>query len=175
MPLNQIKKYPELLELSHYSEQQRRESLLGIFNRDIGNDSLFNFRKKQIRPTKEEGEVPMQTLYHHLTTRNDYDENGKKLNARTFEMARSQRLHWVKVRINELQNEGVDVFSYEDRVKGKDVVRTYIYDTKEKYVIILEPQKSKRDYFLLTAYYLNEPGGEKQIKKKRKKKLSEVY
>ncbi len=35
--------------------------------------------------------------------------------------------------------------------------------------------KVNMDYFLLTAYYFNEPGGKKQIKKKLKKKLDEIY
>lgn len=43
-----------------------------------------------------------------------------------------------------------------------------------KYVIVLEPQRSPYGYYLLTAYYLNMPGGEKKMKKMLKKKLEEV-
>ncbi len=175
MPFNLIKKYPQLLELASFNEYQRKNSLMGVFDRDIANNSLFKFRNKQIRPTKKEGEYPMLTLYRHLTTREDKDEKGNKLGSRSFEMARSIRMHWVKVHTEENTKHDIVVFSYEDRVKGKDVIRTYIYNKQEKYVIILEPQRSKTDYYLLTAYYLNEPGGEKQIKKKLKKKLDEVH
>ncbi|HLV40650.1 MAG TPA: hypothetical protein VKY37_00095 [Brumimicrobium sp.] len=175
MPLNLIKTYPQLLELGQYNDYQRKESLLRIFKRDIEDNLNFKFRTKSIRPTKQEGESPMQTLFRHLTTREDKDEKGKKLGTRTFEMARSIRLHWIKTRINELKNEGVQVFSYEDRVDRKDVIRTYIYDTTQEYVVILEPQRSNTDYYLLTAYHLNEPGGKKQIEKKLKKKLDEVH
>lgn len=175
MPLNLIKTYPQLLDLGQYNNFQRKESLMAIFKRDIADNNNFSFRGKTIRPTKKEGEAPMQTLFHHLTTREDKDSKGKKLGTRSFEMARSVRLHWVKTRIDELKNEGVEVFSYEDRVDRKDVVRTYVFDTKQDYVVILEPQRSKTDYYLLTAYYLNEPGGKKQIKNKLKKKLNEVY
>lgn len=59
----------------------------------------------------------------------------------------------------------------EDR---KNIYRTYVYDTAEKYVIVLEPQRSPYGYYLLTAYYLNMPGGEKKMKKMLKKKLEEV-
>ena len=42
--------------------------------------------------------------------------------------------------------------------------------------MILEPQRSKTDYYLITAYYLKkEMGGPKQIKNKLKRKLPEVY
>lgn len=90
-------------------------------------------------------------------------------------MARSRRLHWIRYLIEIDSKSNLDVFSYEDRVNGRSVIRTYIYDIEQEYVIILEPQKSETDYYLLTAYLLNEPGGKKQIEKKRKKRLSRIY
>ncbi len=175
MPTNLIIKYPNLLELAYLTESKRTESLKGIFKRDIEDNSCFGFRNKPIRPIKKDGEVPMQTLFYHLTTREDIDDKGKKLGSRTFEMARSQRLHWIKFLIEEHKKNDIKVFSYEDRVDGKDVIRTYIYDIKQKYVIILEPYRNKKDYYLITAYHLNEPGGKKQIERKFRKKLTEVY
>lgn len=165
MPFNEIKKYPNLLELNYLTSSQRKESLMRIFNRDIAENINFSFRRKLIRPTKKEGESPMQTLYHHLTTRGDKDEKGNDLRSRSFEMARSIRLHWVKVHIDESTKDNNIVFSYEDRVKGKDIIRTYIYNKEQKYVVILEPQRNETNYYLLTAYHLNEKGGEKQIEK----------
>ena len=50
-----------------------------------------------------------------------------------------------------------------------------ILKKKGKYVVVLEPQKSEQDYYLLTAYHLNKNWAVKQMKKKIKKKLSEVY
>lgn len=175
MPLNLIKTYFQLLEIAHMNEYQRNQSLQGVFNHDMVNNTNFKFQSKQIRPTKQEGKLPMQTLFQHLTTREDKDEKGKKLGARSFEMARSVRLHWIKHHIDELKKDNVEVFSYEDRINRKDVIRTYIYDIDQEYVIILEPQRSGTDYYLLTAYYLNEPGGKKQIEKKRKKRLDEIH
>jgi hypothetical protein len=175
MPLNLIKTYPQLLEIAHMNEYQRNQSLQGVFNRDFVDNANLKFKDKQIRPTKQDGEPPMQTLFRHLTTREDKDGKGKKLGSRSFEMTRSVRLHWIKHHINELKKGNVEVFSYEDRIDRKDVIRTYIYDIDQEYVIILEPQRSGTDYYLLTAYHLNEPGGKKQIEKKRKKKLDEVY
>lgn len=175
MPLNLIKRYSQLLEIAHLNELQRAQSLLGVFNRDVVNNTIFKFQDKQIRPSKQEGEAPLQTLFRHLTTKEDKDEKGKKIGSRSFEMARSVRLHWVKYHIDQLKKENVEVFSYKDRTDGKDVIRTYIYDIDQEYVIILEPQRSGMDYYLLTAYHLNEPGGKKQIENKMKKKLDRVY
>lgn len=53
----------------------------------------------------------------------------------------------------------------------KNIYRTYVYDTAEKYVIVLEPQRSPYGYYLLTAYYLNMPGGEKKMKKNAEKEV----
>ncbi|WP_372756038.1 hypothetical protein [Labilibaculum sp.] len=177
MPLNKLKKYPQLLELAHFNEYERRVSLMEIFRRDIEDNETFAFRNKKVRPTKKEGEPSMQTLFHHLTTRNDEDEKGRKLKSRSFEMHRSLRLHWIKYHIEEMKKENVQIFSYEDRdqVNRKDVIRTYIFDKNENYVIVLEPQRSKTDYYLLTAYYINEKKGQKQMKQKYKNKLDEVY
>lgn len=175
MDFNLLKKYPELLELAYLTVSQRNTSLLNVFRRDIENNSNFNFQGKWIRPTKKEGQTSMEILFHHLTTRSDKDKKGKNVGSRSFEMARSQRLHWIKHLVEAGKMFDFDVFSYEDRVKGRSVIRTYIYDIKQEYVIILEPQRSKTDYYLLTAYLLNEPGGKKQIENKRKMKLSMVY
>ncbi len=175
---NSLKKYPELLDIENLSVGDRKISLRKIFQRDIEDNSSFSFNNKLIRPIKkEDGVSAMDTLFHHLTTRNDEDDKGKKLKSRSFEIHRSRRLHWIKHIINEFEKEKIIVFSYEDRDfrNRKDVIRTYLYNQIEKYVIILEPQRSRTDYYLLTAYYLNEKRGFKQIKQKLKNKLDEVY
>ena len=176
MPHNLIKTYPQLLEIVHYDEYRRKESLKGVFRKDIEDNPNLKYKTKQIRPTKAEGIDPMERLLWHLTTRDEIDDKGKKTGTRYFEMARSVRLHWIKHHIDEIKTQNVDVFSYEDRIAGRgDVIRTYIYDKDEEYVIILEPQRSGLDYFLITAYHLNEPGGKKQIMKKQKRKLDELH
>jgi len=164
-----LKHYPQLLELIHLNEKERKESLLRIFKRDIEDNANFSFRNKQIRPIKKDGQAPMQVLFHHLTTRSDKDEMGREIKAR------SQRLQWIKHHTDEASPIGVEIFSYEDRTDRKDVIRTYIYDTEQNYVIILEPYRNGLDYYLLTAYHLHESGGKKQILKKIQRKLPEVH
>lgn len=53
--------------------------------------------------------------------------------------------------------------------------QTYIFDEDEKYVIVLEPYRKCFEYYLLSAYYLDEEYGIENIKKKYQKKLDEVY
>lgn len=179
MPLNQIKKYNAHLELGHLSPYERDISLRLVFNRDIEENEHFRFRNKIIRPLKVEDETAMDVLFDHLTRESTYvtDKNGKKTKQRkSFDMERSKRLHWILHHIEERSKGFIEVFSYQDRIKGKDVIRTYIYDKEEQYIVILEPQRSKTDYYLLSAYYLKkELGGPKQIKNKLKRKLPDVY
>lgn len=178
MPLNLLKTYPQLLELGHLNEYQRTESLQRIFKRDIEENPGLNFRTKTIRPIKGE-EPAMVILFRHLTTEEIEveDENGKKYPKRIFEMDRSQRLHWVKHHLEERKKENVEVFSVEERdqKKRKDIIRTYIYDTEQKYIIVLDPQRTQKDYYLVTAYYLNKEYGEKKIKKLMKRRLAELH
>ena len=142
MPLNLLKVYNQLLELSHLAEAARQKSLYGIFKRDIEENTSFKFRTKKINPTK--GEIPaMQILFQHLTTA-VIDERTKK---REYEPQRSERLHWVRFHIDEKKPD-VTIFSVEDNSE----IRTYIYDADEQYVIILEPYRNKAEYYLITAY-----------------------
>lgn len=178
MPTNLLKEYPELLEILHLPADKRKESLLKIFKRDIEDNEDFKFRGVQIYPIKTDGEIDMAREFMHLTTEEveDIDENGQKqAKKRVFDMHRSQRLHWINHHIHERIPENIEIFSVieRDTNKRQDITKTYIYDTKEKYVIVLERHR-KGGYFLLTAYYLNRPYAEKGMKKKMKKRLKEV-
>lgn len=178
MPTNLLKKYPQLLEIGHLTEYQGNQSLLRIFKRDIEENKTLNFRTKIIRPIQGE-EPAMVILFKHLTCEEiqEEDESGKKYPKRIFEMTRSQRLHWIKFHLEENKKTNVFVFSVEERdqKKRQDIIRTYIYDADEKYLIVLDPQRSLRDYYLVTAYYLNKEYGEKKVKKMIKKQLPIVY
>lgn len=178
MPTNLLKKYPDLLEIMHLSEGDRAGSLRSVFNRDIEENPGLNFRTKKIRPIKGE-EPAMDLLFKHLTTEEiqEVDANGKEYPKRIFEKDRSQRLHWVRFHLEESKKERVEVFSVEERdqKKRQDIVRTYIFDEDQNYVIVLDPQRSNRDYYLVTAYYLNKEYGSKKIKKLLKKKLDVIH
>jgi len=167
MPLNQLKKYNLLLELSALNPTQRNHSLKGIFDRDITHNNSFIFRGKQISPTPKDGEIKMSTLFTHLTT----EMVDNKTRERIFEMDRSVRLHWVKYHIDENKKDKMYVFS----VKEPEGNRTYIYDIDEKYVIILEPLRKVQSYYLITAYYVKGKDAKRdKIMKKYKRKLNDI-
>ena len=148
--LNIIKKYPELLELAYLSEREREHDLHAIFKRDIEDNCQFSFRGWRIYPIKTDGEIDMARLFKHLT---------------------SQRLHWINHHVRELTPDNLDVFTIEERDgKKRKVKKTYIYDKVEKYVIVLEQQRSN-GFYLLTAYHLNKEYGLKALEKKMKKRL----
>lgn len=178
MPLNLTKKYPELLELIG-SMRSILESLRGIYVRDIEDNCDFKFRGIPIHPLKSEGQLDMDRTFRHLTTREyeQYDENGNLLpeKRREFDIARSKRLHWINHHVHEITPENIQVFTVTERnqKKHQDVTHTYIYDTVHKYVIVFDRRENKH-FYLLTAYYLDEPYAEKMLKKKMKKRLAEV-
>lgn len=137
--LNIIKKYPELLELAYLSEREREHDLHAIFKRDIEDNCQFSFRGWRIYPIKTDGEIDMARLFKHLTCEEIMVENedGTTYPKRVFEMARSQRLHWINHHVRELTPDNLDVFTIEERDgKKRKVKKTYIYDKVEKYVIV---------------------------------------
>lgn len=175
MPLNLLKKYPELLLLSG-SMAAMRASLHKIYLRDIEENNDFKFRGVQIHPLKsEDGQQEMDRTFVHITTREfpQYDEKGKQLPLpkREFDMPRAVRLHWINHHVHECTPENLEVFTVveRDQKKRADVKHTYIYDKVEKFVIVFD-RREEKDFYLLTAYYLNEPYAEKMMKKKMKKK-----
>ncbi len=171
--LNIIKKYPELLELVCLSERERDHDLHAIFKRDIEDNSLFSFRGWRIYPIKTDGDIDMERLFKHLTCEEiiAINEDGSSYPKRVFEMARSQRLHWINHHVKELSPANIDVFTIEERdSKKRKVKKTYIYDNIEKYVIVLEQQRSNA-FYLLTAYHLNKVYGQKALEKKMRMRL----
>jgi hypothetical protein len=168
MPLNLLKKYNQLLDLEAMAPSEKNNSLMGIFNRDIVNNSNFHFKSKPIKPTPQDGEIKMSTLFTHLTT----EIEDKKERNRIFDIHRAKRLHWLKFHIEEQKKDNMLVFS----VNEPEGIRTYVYDKEEKYVIVLEPLRKQNEYYLLTAYYLRGKDiARDKFEKKYKRKLEEVY
>lgn len=174
MPFNKLKKYPELLDLNGLDEKARKASLKGIFDRDITDNENFCFRGKRIYPIKTDGELDLDRELIHLTT--EIVEGSE--NHRAYDRFRSERLHWIRPHVEEkITDSDIVVFSVNERdqKKRENVVRTYIWNRTRKYVVVLEPQvRNGNAYYLLTAYYLNKDFGEKQMKKRLKRKLDVV-
>lgn len=163
MPLNLIKAYNSLLELDAFDEEERNLSLMGIFKRDFI-DSGNYFRQKKVLPTSAQGENTLSVFFNHLITTED-----RLHKERIYDRNRAVRLHWIKYHLEERQPDRLLVFS----VKDKMAIRTYLYDVRESYVIVLEPRKNNR-YYLLTAYYLLGRNRYK-IENKIKRRLAKIY
>ncbi len=166
MALNLLKIYNQLLELFG-TEAQNISSLKGVFNRDFMNQEVV-FNDKKVYPTpRHDGEIPMDTLFRHLTT----EVIDKKTKERAFEMHRSLRLHWVKHHLLQKKKDNMMLFS----VKEPEGNRTYYYDKDEQYVVVLEPLRNGEAYYLLTAFNVRGRDGQRnKIDKKYKRRLSDV-
>ena len=171
---NILKVYPEMLDIVGLSERDRHHDLRAIFKRDIEDNSDFAFRSWRIYPIKAQGEADMGRPFKHLTCEEVIVkcQDGTKYSKRVFEVARSQRLHLINHHIKEKSPSNIDVFTVEERdSKKRKVKKTYIYDKVEKYVIVLEQQRTNA-FYLLTAYHLNREYGEKALLKKMKKRIA---
>ena len=167
MPLNLTKIYNALLDILGMGEKERNTSLRLVFKRDF-EDSTATFRGKASHPTpREDGEIPMDTLFRHLTT----EMVDTKTRERYFEMKRSERLHWVRYHLDEKKKDNMMLFS----VQEPEGLRTYYYDKDEKYVVVLEPRRDGESYYLLTAYYIRGKDAKRdKMEKKYKRRLKEV-
>lgn len=167
MPFNQTKIYNELLDLVALNERQRISSLRLIFERDFVNKSPM-FQYKNVYPTPQnDGEIPMDTLFRHLTTK----MTDKSTRKREFEIDRSKRLHWVRFHLDYKKRDNMLLFS----VKEPEGYRTYFYDKDEKYVLVLEPMRNGNAYYLLTAYYIKGKDAQRdKMMKKYKRRLADI-
>jgi hypothetical protein len=179
MPFNFSKQYPDFLEFAHLEENARTKSLRAIFNRDIQENNEFKFRGKTIRPIKKEGQDEMEILFDHLTkeSKEEEDDKGRRFKKRYFEAERARRLHWILPHINESVKDEVLIFSVEERnqQKRQDEIKTYIYNKTKSYLVVLLPQRSKQDYYLLTAFHVTLSGTLKNLEKKYKNRLQDIY
>ena len=60
-------------------------------------------------------------------------------------------------------------------VQEREGIRTYYYDKDENYVIVLEPLRDGKSYYLLTAYYIQGKDAQRnKMEKKYKRRLEKV-
>jgi hypothetical protein len=168
MPFHLLKVYNQLLELEAYNSVQRTQALQALFDRDFTQNPILRFKNRPIQPTPKNGEIPMATLFTHLTT----VMIDKQTRKRVYEGERSNRLHWIKFHLEEQKADNMLHFS----VKEPEGIRTYIFDITENYVIVLEPLNKINEYYLLTAYYLTGKDLKRnKILQKYKRRMNELY
>lgn len=160
MPLNRIKTYNSLLDLYYPSEHQNKASLKGVFNRDFIEIPNLQLKGIPIHPThSEDGEDSMDRLFRHLITVIT-DEATRK---REFDSDRAVRIHWIRFLIEGGKINDFLIFN----IKGED--RVYLLDKNERYVIVLEPKRKVKTFYLLTGYRL-EPSRFRNLMNKYEKR-----
>lgn len=107
--------------------------------RDIEDNSDFAFRSWRIYPIKAQGEADMGRLFKHLTCEEIMVEceDGTKYPKRVFEVARSQRLHWINHNIKEKTPSNIDVFTVEERDSAIHLFEIYCKDYIEILLVML--------------------------------------
>jgi hypothetical protein len=160
MPLNLLKEYNKVLDLYHSTERQNLSSLKGVFNREFIEKDSLKLNNIPIHPTtSEDGEDKMEVLFRHLTTVIT-DEATRK---REFEGERSIRIHWIRFLLENNPSDNLLLFNIMSEK------RVYCLDKSERYVIILEPLRNTKGFYLLTAYRL-EPSNYRNLMNKYEKR-----
>lgn len=106
MPFNLLKKYPELLEILHLGNKERKASLYRVYRRDIEDNEAFKFREKRVYPIKSDGEIDMQREFMHLTTTDDKEAEG----AATKKESSSQTVPAVCIGFATISRKGLPMY-----------------------------------------------------------------
>lgn len=168
MPVNLTVKYPNLLILSYGSLFRNLESVRAVFDRDFEPGSLC-FTKKKIHPIPSDDEFCMDILFKHLTHKIS-DET--TMSRGDFDQERTIRIHWIKPHLEQKTNCELMIFSTREKHR---TFRTYIYNKKENYVIVLNPLRCGDAYYLCSAYKLEgKDSMRNKIVSKYKYRLDEV-
>ena len=165
MPFNLLKKYPEATGNPAFGETRaQRLHYIGCIAGTSKTTKRSSFREKRVYPIKSDGEIDMQREFMHLTTTDDKGSGRRCDEKRVFEPDRFPRLHWIRHHIEERTSHVLEIFSCEERdmKHQKNIYRTYVYDMAGMW----SSSNHSNGYYLLTAYYLNMPGGEKEDEKK---------
>lgn len=153
-PSNLKIEFAEELILSQ-DKTQATFSLRLIFDRDMIKNPCKEFNGRTMIYARD----PMDEdrAFEHLITKKEKDGSRKYI-----DYARARRLHWVKRFLEKgmSQNKYL-VFSYNDPKEG---IRTYIYHSKLKHVVILEPNLGKNEYYMITSYKVEGTGIDKILK-----------
>lgn len=146
MSRNQAKTYNQLLELYNPLPMDNLRSIKMVFSRDFLNPFNIKLRGYNVKPTYSDNQDTLERVFTHLTT----VITDQKTRRREFDVLRAVRLHWIKHHLEEKLPEVLKIFTVIDEN------RFYVLDLAEKYVVVLEGHVKTKDFFLLTAYYLED-------------------
>jgi len=157
------------------------KELFIIFKRDfIDNETylfkeeqcyLVNVKKENCCPCPFEDTPKPERFWHIITTKEERNRrarnnpclNGKEKN-RKYNEARAKRIHWIKIIIDNWQNDEDIKHFYQRRGNKKNLL---IWYTKENFLIIIRKESNSSDRFLVSSYLIHRDkirGYEQQLK-----------
>ncbi len=155
MPTNLLKEYNALLDWLYADFWENIRSIYRVFARDFIEKAPVLFNGQVVHPLPTDGGEQMERQFEHLTT----VVVDKATNKRSFDQQRAIRIHWILHHLMMKKSVNLLLF-FVPREQ-----RVYILDRDEKYVIILEKFRKESDFFLLTAYLLEDDSFRKILKR----------
>jgi hypothetical protein len=159
----QQKILPDILNLNG-TWSEKEENLYNIFRKDFKGKNLIHdgikvvFDARKIEGDKEEG-------FWHVITKTDFQTKERLLDFR-----RAERLHWIKIILEDSENE-LSIKRWNCLDKRRKKIRRYLWLEKEDFVVVLEKSKNKKLYILVTAYYIEGDSTRRSLNKKYGKRI----
>ena len=164
-------------------DRETIEKLFDIFKNDfIENDTclkkgrisfIIDIKKNIVCPCTFENGEPKPERFWHIITNEKIKSNHKNPcpsheNNRGFDKARAQRIHWIKIIIDNWQNEE-DIKYFYEKVKGKETL--HIWHIKKDFIVLIRKESNSSSRFLVSTFLIYK--NQRQRYRKRLRKFEE--
>ena len=140
---------------------QQLNRLYAEYQRDFIYNSLVinGLRVKVINTnSKVEGYEDYPETFVHLITRKSSRGH------RVFDRHRANRLHWIKVILENVEEEDILFFRYKE---GNGSIRDYFWYEEEDFLVIME--RINPDYLVITSFHIDNDRNKEHYKKRYEK------
>lgn len=148
---------PAIISLSEFDSDWNRyvEHLYGIFENDFIKNTVLYKGKKVIFDNRIQNGKPA-CFWHLITGKYDGDPE------REWSLVRCERLCWIRPIIENAEKDSLVLVWENTRERKRNTV---FFLSDHDYVVILN---NRRDFYLVTAYYINYPLRKEQLLKEYK-------
>lgn len=148
---------PPIIKFSDFNSEWSRylEHLYGVFEGDFIKNTLIYKGKKVLFDNRIDNGKPI--CFWHLIT----DKYDKDATERDYSLLRCERICWIRPIVENADDDLVKVWENRRERKRNTIFLLPDYD----YVVILN---NRRDFYLVTAYYINYPLRKEQLLKEYK-------
>jgi TusA-related sulfurtransferase len=164
--------------------KQTIEKLFEIFKRDfILNDTylkkdniqfLIDVKKNITCPCPFGGERKPERFWHLITNKKSNSRHKNPCpfpeNERKYDVARAKRIHWIKIIIDNWQNDEHIKYFYE-KINGKETL--HIWHTKYDFLILIRKESNNSNRFLVSTFLIYK--NQKHRYKNRLKRYEKSY